>query len=229
MADPTAAPIISCAIVPTTISDNAEEMRSQIESRVAIKARPSHRAARAQMPVIVRSNGSRRSTKCLAARHAAAAHSLNQGAENAGFFASDLAADLQTPDESAFLLPAWSRVAGVISPVQAVLGDPIPLRANLNVRFGRVNFAFGNRFRIYTFLLRLIAGMGRSSPYRRTRPQEPHHRRDAKRGRKLLKSLWPSAKLALRRRWRRFPRDRRGANPNRRRGAWPSPRRAASV
>src|SRR6185437_1373439 len=52
-ADPMAAPMISCAMVPTTISDSAVEMRSQIESRLAIKARPSHSAASAQTLVMV--------------------------------------------------------------------------------------------------------------------------------------------------------------------------------
>src|SRR6266545_3225123 len=51
-ADPIAAPIINCAIVPTTISDRAVEMRNQIESRLAISARPNHNAASAQTPVI---------------------------------------------------------------------------------------------------------------------------------------------------------------------------------
>ena len=45
-AEPIAAPMISWAIVPTTISDNAVEMRNQIESRLAISARPSHSAAK---------------------------------------------------------------------------------------------------------------------------------------------------------------------------------------
>jgi len=51
-AEPMAAPRINCATVPTTISDSAVETRSQIENRLAIKARPSHNAARAQIPVI---------------------------------------------------------------------------------------------------------------------------------------------------------------------------------
>ena len=51
-AAPTAAPMISCAIVPTTISDKAVEMRSQIESRLAINARPSHSAANPHTPVM---------------------------------------------------------------------------------------------------------------------------------------------------------------------------------
>src|SRR5262249_8302810 len=45
-------PMINCAIVPTTISDKAVEMRSQIESRLAISASPTHNAARAQTLVI---------------------------------------------------------------------------------------------------------------------------------------------------------------------------------
>ena len=53
-AEPIAAPMISCAIVPTTISDNAVEIRNQIESRLAINARPSHNAASAQTPVILK-------------------------------------------------------------------------------------------------------------------------------------------------------------------------------
>jgi hypothetical protein len=50
-----AAPMIHWAIVPTTISDKAVEMRSQIESRLAISARPNHKAASAQTPIICKS------------------------------------------------------------------------------------------------------------------------------------------------------------------------------
>ncbi len=39
-------------MVPTTISDSAVETLSQIESRLAINARPSHNAANAQTLVI---------------------------------------------------------------------------------------------------------------------------------------------------------------------------------
>jgi hypothetical protein len=39
--------------VPTTISDNAVEILSQIDSSDAIKASPSHNAAKAQMPVML--------------------------------------------------------------------------------------------------------------------------------------------------------------------------------
>src|SRR5215467_6603708 len=52
-AEPIAAPMRSCAMVPTTISDSAVEMRNQIESRLAISARPSHSAASAHTPVMV--------------------------------------------------------------------------------------------------------------------------------------------------------------------------------
>src|SRR4029077_7967401 len=51
-AAPTAAPMINCAIVPTTISDSAVETRSQIESKLAINARPSHSAASPHTPVM---------------------------------------------------------------------------------------------------------------------------------------------------------------------------------
>src|ERR1700676_4787818 len=51
---PMVAPIISCATVPTTISDNAVATRSQIDNRVATSARPSHSAARSQVSVITR-------------------------------------------------------------------------------------------------------------------------------------------------------------------------------
>jgi hypothetical protein len=49
---PTVAPIISCATVPTTISDSAVAMRSQIEISVAKSASPSHSAACAQTAVM---------------------------------------------------------------------------------------------------------------------------------------------------------------------------------
>lgn len=39
-------------MVPTTISDNAVAMRSQIDIRVATSARPSHRAAKVQISVV---------------------------------------------------------------------------------------------------------------------------------------------------------------------------------
>jgi hypothetical protein len=55
MADPMAAPMINWAIVPTTISDSAVEMRSQIDTRLAISASPNHNAANAQTPVICKS------------------------------------------------------------------------------------------------------------------------------------------------------------------------------
>src|ERR1019366_8440370 len=49
---PRVAPIISCATVPTTISESAVATRSQIDTRVATRARPSHRAARSQVSVM---------------------------------------------------------------------------------------------------------------------------------------------------------------------------------
>ena len=52
MVDPITAPMINWAIVPTTISESAVEIRSQIEIKLAISARPSHNAARAQTPVM---------------------------------------------------------------------------------------------------------------------------------------------------------------------------------
>jgi hypothetical protein len=52
IADPMTAPMISWAIVPTTISESAVEIRSQIEIKLAISARPSHNAASAQTPVM---------------------------------------------------------------------------------------------------------------------------------------------------------------------------------
>src|SRR5690242_19980830 len=51
-AEPIAAPMTSGATVPTTISESAVETRSQIDSKLAISARPSHSAASAQTPVI---------------------------------------------------------------------------------------------------------------------------------------------------------------------------------
>src|SRR6478735_5294469 len=50
---PMIAPITSGAIVPTTISERAVAIRSQIDSRVASSASPSHRAARAQISVML--------------------------------------------------------------------------------------------------------------------------------------------------------------------------------
>src|SRR5271170_6442799 len=52
-AEPITAPIINCAIVPTTISERAVEIRSHVESRLAINARPSQSAARVHTPVMV--------------------------------------------------------------------------------------------------------------------------------------------------------------------------------
>src|SRR5689334_9088828 len=51
-AEPIAAPMMSCAIVPTTISDSAVETRNQIDSRLATSASPTHKAANAQTLVI---------------------------------------------------------------------------------------------------------------------------------------------------------------------------------
>jgi hypothetical protein len=51
-AAPIAAPIMSWATVPTTISDSAVDTRSQIDSRDAISARPSQSAAKAQIDVM---------------------------------------------------------------------------------------------------------------------------------------------------------------------------------
>jgi hypothetical protein len=42
----------NCAMVPTTISDSAVDIRNQMESRLAIKARPSQSAANAHTLVI---------------------------------------------------------------------------------------------------------------------------------------------------------------------------------
>src|SRR5262249_42758449 len=77
-AEPTTAPKISCATVPTTISDSAVEMRSQIESRPAINARLNQSAASAHTLVMPsprrfarRSVRDRQTTKTrLAAGHA---------------------------------------------------------------------------------------------------------------------------------------------------------------
>jgi len=55
IADPIAAPMMSWAIVPTTISDKAVEIRNQIDRRLATNARPNHNAASAQTPVIRKS------------------------------------------------------------------------------------------------------------------------------------------------------------------------------
>src|ERR1019366_4115593 len=52
MADPTAAPMINWAMMPTTISESAVETRSQIDSSDAMSAKPSHSAANAQTPVM---------------------------------------------------------------------------------------------------------------------------------------------------------------------------------
>jgi hypothetical protein len=46
--------MINCAIVPTTISDSAVEMRNQMDSKLAINARPSHSAANPHTLVMVR-------------------------------------------------------------------------------------------------------------------------------------------------------------------------------
>ena len=43
-------------MVPTTISESAVEIRNQIDSRLANRARPSHKAASAQMPVMTLSS-----------------------------------------------------------------------------------------------------------------------------------------------------------------------------
>jgi len=45
--------MISCAIVPTTISDSADEMRNQIASRLAISASPNQSEASAKTAVIL--------------------------------------------------------------------------------------------------------------------------------------------------------------------------------
>src|SRR5580704_10500411 len=57
IAEPIAAPIMSWAMVPTTISERAVEIRNQIESRLAISARPSHNAASAHTPVMTEPAG----------------------------------------------------------------------------------------------------------------------------------------------------------------------------
>jgi hypothetical protein len=44
--------MINWAIVPTTISDNADEIRNHIASRLATNASPNHSAASAQTLVI---------------------------------------------------------------------------------------------------------------------------------------------------------------------------------
>src|SRR5580704_18162773 len=57
IAEPIAAPIMSWAMVPTTISERAVEIRNQIESRLAISARPIHNAASAHTPVMTHRSG----------------------------------------------------------------------------------------------------------------------------------------------------------------------------
>jgi hypothetical protein len=61
---PITAPIISCAIVPTTISERAVDIRNQMDNRLAINARPSHNAAKAQTPVILPSRSGRFRQTC---------------------------------------------------------------------------------------------------------------------------------------------------------------------
>src|SRR5215472_9621766 len=52
-APPMAAPMINCAMVPTTISESAVEIPSQIDVRLATSASESHRAASAHTPVMI--------------------------------------------------------------------------------------------------------------------------------------------------------------------------------
>jgi hypothetical protein len=52
IAEPMAAPMMSCATVPTMISDYAVDTLSQMDNRDAMSARPSHKAANAQIPVM---------------------------------------------------------------------------------------------------------------------------------------------------------------------------------
>src|ERR1700758_2020724 len=52
-ADPMKPVRINWPTVPTTISERAVEMRSQIENRAAVTARPSHNAASAHTPVML--------------------------------------------------------------------------------------------------------------------------------------------------------------------------------
>lgn len=47
------APMMSWATVPTTISERAVAMRSQIDNNVATRANPSHKVARNQVSVMV--------------------------------------------------------------------------------------------------------------------------------------------------------------------------------
>src|ERR1700690_11098 len=55
---PSIAPMKSCAMVPTTISDNAVATRSQIDSMEASRASPSHTAAWVQISVMARTSKS---------------------------------------------------------------------------------------------------------------------------------------------------------------------------
>jgi hypothetical protein len=54
-------------MVPTTISESAVEILNQIESRLARRASPSHKAASAQMPVmtlsVVKERGGRKGSE----------------------------------------------------------------------------------------------------------------------------------------------------------------------
>src|SRR5262249_35240405 len=107
-AEPTAAPMTSWATGPTTISDRAVEMRSQIDSRLATSASPSQSDARAQNPVI----GLPPAPPSMNAAPDDGRARQRTGLEAAG--SRDAPTDAKRP-------------AGVISLWGAVLGDSIPV------------------------------------------------------------------------------------------------------
>lgn len=116
----------NCAIVPTTISDKADEMRSQIESSVAIKARPTQSAARAQIPVMIGSPGSEASFRRDLARRAPTLGSPSRCAQLESISADDRKAGPHLTDDPTSRLPRLFRVAGVISLNWRFWGIPSP-------------------------------------------------------------------------------------------------------
>src|SRR5439155_16334005 len=106
---PTSAPMSSCAMVPTTISESAVATRSQIDTSVAMSASPSQSAASAQVSVTDQS------------RQNGISSSMSSNLP-AGFFAAGLAS-------AAFPSAALPSVAVALAPYPAgSRGSPEPAR-----------------------------------------------------------------------------------------------------
>jgi hypothetical protein len=130
-AEPTAAPMINCANVQTTISDSAVEMRSQMESKLATNARPSQRTAKPHTLVMAYPPEASLRPRSDRRQLAIAATHLHQRGERTNGVVCSRKYAWEYSMRTAGLQGPWHTPAGSGSrshrPLRRLSGDPIPI------------------------------------------------------------------------------------------------------